>query len=77
VSSSAMLFLVSVRICLLDGGPEWRLTTFYGCSRDEDKPAFLTELHDLRQVRTGSWLLGGDFNMIYRAEDKNNDQLNH
>jgi hypothetical protein len=39
--------------------------------------AFLAEFHDLRQVRTGSWLLCGDFSMIYRACDKNTDRLNY
>jgi hypothetical protein len=33
-------------------------------------------LNVLRQVRTGTWLLNGDFNMIYRACDKNNNRLN-
>jgi hypothetical protein len=36
----------------------------------------LAELHELRAVRTGPWMLNGDFNMIYRAEDRNNDRLN-
>jgi hypothetical protein len=49
----------------------------YGLSRDVNKLAFLAELHDLRQERTGSWLLTGDLNIIYRAEDKNNGYLDH
>jgi hypothetical protein len=40
-----------------------------------NKLAFLAELHDLRPLRPGLWLLAGDFNLIYRAEDKNNDRL--
>lgn len=52
------------------------LTTVYGPTRDEDKPAFLQELHELRQLRQGPWILNGDFNWIYRAQDKNNDRLN-
>jgi hypothetical protein len=47
------------------GGLEWWLSTIYGPSTDVGNPDFLDELHDLRQVRTGPWLLCGDFNMIY------------
>lgn len=38
--------------------------------------AFLQELRDVRVACPGAWLLCGDFNMIYRAEDKNNRRLN-
>jgi hypothetical protein len=48
----------------------------YGLATDVDKPDFLMELYDLRQVRMGPWLLCCDFNMIYLAEDKNNSRLN-
>jgi hypothetical protein len=48
----------------------------YGPSRDEDQPLFLAELHDLWLVRGGPQLICGDFNMIYRAQDKNNDMVN-
>jgi exonuclease III len=72
--SSSRLFLVSIRLRQVSDMSEWWLTTVYGPSRDEDKPSFLAELHDLRQVRTSLWLLVGDFNMIYHAQDKNNDR---
>lgn len=52
------------------------MTIVYGPLRDADKPAFLAELHELRGVRSGPGLLNGDFNLIYRAEDKNNNRLN-
>jgi hypothetical protein len=48
----------------------------YGTVTDAGKPDFLAELHRLRQVSAGPWLLYGYFNMIYRAEDKNNPRLN-
>jgi hypothetical protein len=48
----------------------------YVPSHYEDKPTFLVELHDLQQVRISPWLLAGDFNMIYHAQDKSNDRLN-
>jgi hypothetical protein len=41
-----------------------------------DKDAFLAELHDLWQVWSGPWMIKGNFNLIYRVKDKNNDRLN-
>ena len=31
---------------------------------------------DVRALRQGPWVLAEDFNMIYRAEDKNNANIN-
>lgn len=36
---------------------------------------FLQELRDVRSMCTGPWLITGDFNLIYRVEDKNNANL--
>jgi hypothetical protein len=45
--------------------------------QDGEKPAFLSKLHELYQIQTRQWLLGGNFNMIYRAQDSNNnDRIN-
>jgi hypothetical protein len=68
--------LVSVKVKPTVGGEDWWLTVVYGLANDADKPSFLAELHELRQIRTGLWLLAGDFNMIYTAEDKNNGRVN-
>jgi exonuclease III len=54
---------------------KWWLTCVYGPSVEGQKASFLDELNELRLIRTRPWLLCGDFNMIYRAEDKNNDRL--
>lgn len=48
----------------------------YNPPRDAEKVAFLQELHDIRASRHGDWLLCGDFNLIYKASDKNNTMLN-
>jgi hypothetical protein len=58
------------------GGEEWWLTCIYMSSRESEKAVFLAELHELRAIRSDPWLLNRDFNMIYRAEDKNNPRLN-
>ena len=57
------------------GGAPWWLTCVYGPQDDADKIAFLSELREVRRVRAGPWVLCGDFNMIYRDEDKNNGNL--
>jgi hypothetical protein len=54
---------------------QWSLTTVYGPAREEDKDAFLQELIELHRVHLGPWLIEGDFNMIYRAQDNNNTRL--
>lgn len=70
------LHSVSVRFRLLNDEPDWWFTGVYGPSQDADKPAFLDELREVRTHCTGPWILGGDFNMIHSAEDKNNENLN-
>lgn len=67
---------ISARVRLIADDSEMWLTTVYGPSRDSEKLAFLVELHELRQVRTGPWMLLGNFNLIYRSQDKNNERLN-
>jgi exonuclease III len=55
--------------------PHWSLTPVYGPQDDAEKVAFLQELHDTRASLVGPWVLCGDFNLIYQAQDKNNDRL--
>jgi hypothetical protein len=54
----------------------WWLTTVYGPQADRDKLEFMQELKSLRPGLLGPWLFGGDFNLIYKAEDKSNSHLN-
>ncbi|KAJ1287483.1 hypothetical protein BS78_02G013300 [Paspalum vaginatum] len=54
----------------------WWLTVVYGPCSDASKRDFLQELCDVRSSRPGPWLVGGDFNMIYMAADKNSGRLN-
>lgn len=48
----------------------------YGPQGDENKMLFLQELRDVRAVCQGPWLVLGDYNLIVKAEDKNNGNLN-
>jgi hypothetical protein len=75
-SASSRLFSVLVRFKHSSWGLEWWLTSVSRPSTDGDKPAFLAELHELCLIQSGPWLFSRVFNMIYKAEDKNNDKLN-
>jgi hypothetical protein len=57
------------------GGACW-LTSVYGPTDHALKEAFLNELEGLASSCLGAWLICGDFNLIYQAQDKSNDRLN-
>jgi len=54
----------------------WWFTRVYGPHQDAEKIAFLDEIREVRANCGGPWMMAGDFNMIYSAEDKNNENLN-
>jgi hypothetical protein len=54
----------------------WWITAIYGLQGKQEKLMFLQELRTIRASHAGSWMVCGDFNLIYRAEDKNNLRLN-
>jgi hypothetical protein len=66
---------VSVQFCN-SNGRSWWLTCVYGPQGNSEKVLFLHELRDLRLLCHGPWMIAGDFNMIYKAEDKNNSNIN-
>ena len=53
----------------------WWITIVYGPQLEPDKVAFLAELATVRSACDGHWLVGGDFNMIFKANDKINGRL--
>lgn len=70
-------FSVSVLLSPVDGadvGDFW-LTSVYGPADHALREGFLRELEDLASTCAGPWLICGDFNLIYQAQDKNNDRL--
>jgi hypothetical protein len=73
--SSVCRYSVSVRLRQAIGIVDWWLSSVYGPAQDPDKPDFLIEFHNLKVACSGPWLLIGDFNLIYRADDKNNSRL--
>lgn len=52
---------------------EWILAAVYGAAQPESKREFLIELGHACKKETLPMLIGGDFNIIHRADDKNND----
>jgi len=71
-------FSVTIRLKPLHSmGEPWWLTTVYGPANREDKPEFLMELRAVASACQGPWLVVGDFNLIYKASDKNNGRLHH
>jgi len=61
---------------LAENGQSWWLTCVYGPQGNDDKIQFLQELRDIRAACPGPWMVAGDFNLIYRDEDKNNANYN-
>lgn len=73
---SVRRFSITLRLSPLNGpGEPWWLTNVYGPTANGERAAFLQELRDVRAAAPGPWLICGDFNMIYRAADKNNGRL--
>ena len=59
-----------------DPAHEFWLTTIYGSSDLALKESFLQELEGLATLCLGACLICGDINLIYQAQDKNNNRLN-
>ena len=49
----------------------WRLISVYGSAYDNFKLDFINELHNLLNNWAGPTIVGGDFNLVRAAEDKN------
>ena len=67
---------LSAKLHCVHANEDWWFTCVYGPQGDTEKIQFLEHLSDLRRHCAGPWLLCGDFNLIYKAEDKNNTNLN-
>jgi exonuclease III len=69
-------FSLSAKISLIEAAEKWWLTCVYGPQLEEEKIFFLDELRQVKNGCQGTWMVCGDFNIIYRAHDKNNSRLN-
>jgi exonuclease III len=67
---------ISATVTMMADNTEWSITGVYGPQADNEKILFMQEITDLKQHMLPAWLLLGDFNLIYRAQDKNNGCIN-
>lgn len=67
---------ISASLTMLSDNRVWSLTGVYGPQSDAEKLLFMEEIKNLKTHMLPAWLLLGDFNLIYRAQDKNNDRIN-
>ena len=68
----AMKFRVRSKI----DGFRWALVAVYGAPQPELKPYFLADLVRICGDKRLPILVGGDFNIIRRQDEKNNDNFN-
>jgi hypothetical protein len=57
-------------------GFEWALVAVYGAAQDANKPDFLAELVRICESELLPMMVGSDFNVIRRQEEKNNANFN-
>ncbi|WVZ54663.1 hypothetical protein U9M48_005428, partial [Paspalum notatum var. saurae] len=69
-------FSISASIQRLTDNNIWSITGVYGPQADADKLLLLAEIRALKQRVLPRWTVMGDFNMIFRASQKNNDRIN-
>jgi hypothetical protein len=68
-------FCVKLHIKCKRDGFEWILVPVYGAAQDAHKAEFLAELVRICEAETLPMLVGGDFNIIRKREEKNNDNF--
>lgn len=69
-------YSVSATITLLADNTQWSITGVYGPQLDNDKILFMQDISNLKQHMLHKWLILGDFNLLYRFQDKNNGRIN-
>lgn len=69
-------YSLTAKVTLLHKNESWWCTSVYGPQGDQEKLIFLDELRDVRVSCQDTWVVWGDFNLIYQAADKNNQRLN-
>lgn len=67
---------VSADVVMRTDNKIWTITGVYGPQENNEKEIFLDEIKELKARGMKEWLILGDFNLIYKAEDKSNNRLN-
>lgn len=75
LSRRGFQYCLSATISMRSEESCWSTTVVYGPQLEAQKISFLNEIHDLQHDMKPAWLIIGDFNLIYKAADKNNDRL--
>lgn len=68
-------FSVTATVSIKECGTTSNLTVVYGPARGNRKQAFLRELRNSKPTDDSNWLVLGDFNLIYQAQDKKQAEL--
>ena len=66
---------VKIKLRAKSDGFEWSLVSVYGAAQDNQKHEFLVEFARIYDNDSQPMLVGGDFNIIRRKEEKNNDNF--
>jgi hypothetical protein len=69
-------FCVKLHLCSKKDGFEWVFIPVYGAAQDSLKYLFLSELVRMCESEPLPMLLGGDFNILRKREEKSNDNYN-
>ena len=69
-------FCVNLHIRSKHDGFEWAFIPVYGAAQDSHKPEFLSELVRMCEQESLPKLLGGDFNILRKREEKSNNNYN-
>lgn len=66
-------FSITALVTVRHSATSFILTTIYRSSRHQEKVAFLQHICAIKLPDETKWLITGDFNLIYRVRDKNNN----
>jgi hypothetical protein len=68
-------FYQSFNLTMKADGFQWSLFNIYGLAHDDRKLEFLEEIHAKVQSVEYPMLLGGDFNLVRKVEEKSNGNV--
>ena len=69
-------FFIKFHLRTKSDGFEWALVPVYGADQDDKKHEFLSELVRMCSTESLPMFVVGDFNILRKKEDKNNDNFN-
>jgi hypothetical protein len=70
-------FYVKFHLCNKNNRFKWALVAIYGPTQDNFKESFLSGLVNMCRHEALPIMLGGDFNIIRKPDEKNNDRFDH